>query len=372
MVAAYRRSVRQPVGAATEILSGRARPPEGPRTIWFRTPARNWFEALPVGNGRLGAMVFGIPGRERLQLSEETVWAGRPAQTDRSAAYAAFAAAREHLFAERYAEAHRIYDEAFLAPNETRSFQTLGTLHLEVETAPSVTDYRRELDLGTAIARVQYRIGETTFTREVFASAVDDLVVVRLACDRGSAIDARVWMERIDPTTDAPAVGTETLVEDGCLVQRGHAVHAPGQTDAWGKRPDLFPVDENRGVRFEVRVLPVVASDDAAAARVTAEGGRVRVEGAGAVTLLVAVGTDARGADPAAQARAALRRAVGEGVRGDPGGPRRGLSAALRSDAVAAWRTGTGRTRAHGASHSGIAPRDDGFRAPRDATGSRR
>ena len=326
VAAEYRRSVRQPVGAATETFSGRARPPEGPRTIWFRNPGRNWFEALPVGNGRLGAMVFGIPGRERLQLSEETAWAGRPAETDRSAAYAAFAAAREHLLAERYAEAHRIYAESFLAPNETRSFQTLGTLHLEVETAPSVTDYRRELDLGTAIARVRYRIGETTFTREVFASAVDDLIVVRLACDRGPAIDARVWMERIDPTTDAPAVGTETLVEDGCLVQRGHAVHAPGQTDAWGKRPDLFPVDENRGVRFEVRALPVVASGDATAARVTAEGGRVRVEGAGAVTLLVAVGTDARGADPAAAARAALRRAAGKGY------------AAIRKDHVEDYR----------------------------------
>lgn len=271
----YRRSARQPVGAATEIFSGRARPPAGPRTIWFRTPGRQWYEALPVGNGRLGAMVFGIPGRERLQLSEETVWAGRPAETDRSAAYGAFAATREHLFAERYAEAHRVYAESFLAPNETRSFQTLGTLHLEVETAPSVTDYRRELDLGTAIARVQYRVDETTFTREVFASAVDDLIVLRLACDRGPAINARMWMERIDPTTDSPAVGTETLVEDGCLVQRGPAVHAPGQTDAWDKRPDLSPVDENRGVRFEVRALPVVATSDAATPRVTAEGGRI-------------------------------------------------------------------------------------------------
>ena len=316
-------------------------------------------------------MVFGIPGRERLQLSEETVWAGRPAETDRSAAYAAFAETREHLFAERYADAHRVYAESFLAPNETRSFQTLGTLHLEVETAPAVTAYRRELDLGTAIARVQYRVDETTFTREVFASAVDDLVVVRLACDRGAAINARMWMERIDPTTDSPAVGTETLVADGCLVQRGHAVHAPGQTDAWGKRPDLTPVDENRGVGFEVRALPVVATGDAAAARVTAEDGLIRVEGAGAVTLLVAVGTDARGADPAAEAREALRRAAGEGVRRAPGGPRRGLPAALRSDAVAAWRTGY-RTRAPGAGRRGIAARDDGFRTPRDATGSRR
>ena len=237
VVAEYRRSLRQPAGDATEIISGRARPPEGPRTIWFRTPGRHWFEALPVGNGRLGAMVFGIPGRERLQLSEETVWAGRPAETDRSAAYAGFAATREHLFAERYAEAHRVYAEAFLAPNETRSFQTLGTLHLEVETAPSVTDYRRELDLSTAIARVQYRIDETSFTREVFASAVDDLIVVRLACDRGPAINARMWMERIDPTTDSPAVGTETLVEDGCLVQRGHAVHAPGRPTPGASAP---------------------------------------------------------------------------------------------------------------------------------------
>ena len=372
VVAEYRRSLRQPAGEATEIISGRARPPEGPRTIWFRTPGRHWFEALPVGNGRLGAMVFGIPGRERLQLSEETVWAGRPAETDRSAAYAGFAATREHLFAERYAEAHRVYAEAFLAPNETRSFQTLGTLHLEVETAPSVTDYRRELDLSTAIARVQYRIDETTFTREVFASAVDDLIVVRLECDRGPAINARMWMERIDPTTDSPAVGTETLVEDGCLVQRGYAVHAPGQTDAWGKRPDLFPVDENRGVRFEVRAMPVVATNDAAAARVTAEGGRLRVEGAGAVMLLVAVGTDARGADPISGSPRGAAQGCEEGVRGDPGRPRQGLSAALRSDAVAPWRTGTDRARAHGASRSGIASRDDGLRAPRDATGSRR
>ena len=313
LVAGYRCSVRRPVGDATATFSGRARPPEEPRSIWFRTPGRHWYEALPVGNGRLGAMVFGSPGRERLQLSEETVWAGRPAETDRSAAYAAFTTTRELLFAERYAEAHRAYEEGFLAPNETRSFQTLGTLHFDVETAPSVTDYRRELNLTTAIARVRYRIDETSFTREVFSSAVDDVIVVRLECDPGLSINARVWMDRIDPTTDTPAVGTETLVEDGCLVQRGYAVHASEQTDAWGKRPDLLPMDENRGVRFEVRAVAVVATDDPTAGTVTVEGERIRIEGAGVATLLVAAGTDARGADPVAAAREALRRAGAKG-----------------------------------------------------------
>ena len=281
--------------------------------MWFRTPGRDWYEALPVGNGRLGAMVFGSPGRERLQLSEETVWAGRPAETDRSAAYAAFTATRELLFAERYAEAHRAYEEEFLGPNETRSFQTLGALHLDVETAPSVTDYRRELNLATAIARVQYRIDETSFTREVFASAVDDVIVVRLECDPSLSINARVWMDRIDPTTDTSAVDTETLVEDGCLVQRGYAVHAPEQTDAWGKRPDLLPMDENRGVRFEVRAVAVVETDGPTMGRVTVEGGSIRIEGAGVATLLVAVGTDARGENPVAEAREALRGAMAKG-----------------------------------------------------------
>ncbi len=156
--------------------------------LWYNKPAQQWTEALPVGNGRLGAMVFGGAENEQVQLNEDTLWAGQPIERDRVGAYKHLAEARRLIFDGKYTEAQRIMQREFMGPRVIRSYQTLGDLKLRFENSRPVTDYRRQLDLDTAIASVTYRADDATFTREVFASPVDQCIVVRLSCDKPAMI----------------------------------------------------------------------------------------------------------------------------------------------------------------------------------------
>ena len=124
--------------------------------IWFSRPATEWNEALPVGNGRLGAMVFGGVASERLQLNEETVWTGKDADFVNPGAHAALPEVRKLLFAGKYAEAQKLAQDKMMGDKKTESnYQTLGDLQLDFDTLTQhVTDYRRELDLETAVAKV--------------------------------------------------------------------------------------------------------------------------------------------------------------------------------------------------------------------------
>ena len=99
---------------------------ESPATLWFDRPAAKWTEALPIGNGRLGAMVFGGPGAERLQLNVDSLWAGAPSDRDRHGAVQHLARARELLFAGKYREGEQLVQEQFMSERQVRSHQTLG------------------------------------------------------------------------------------------------------------------------------------------------------------------------------------------------------------------------------------------------------
>ena len=302
----YLSGSRTPVGDSTPLLAGSpsSPPPSEPLSLWYRRPATDWHEALPLGNGRVGAMIHGIPGHDRIQLNEESIWAGRPDDRDRSGAHAAFVRAREALFAGKYAKAHRIVDRRFLAPNPVRSYQSAGVLHCDIGVGGRIADYRRELDLTQAVARMSYRDRGRIVECLAFASAVDDVLVVRYQSDRSGGIDLRLWMDRIDHTTDTPAQGTASMVEAGYLVQRGYASHTRQQKDAWGAPIRLRPIDENRGVGFEIRVQVIV------------EGGQrhdaadsIVVESADSLMVLAAIETDSRGADPTQRAAKLLRDA---------------------------------------------------------------
>ena len=178
------------LSAAAVILSasvaGPARAAE--LRLWYQEPATKWVEALPVGNGRLGAMVFGGAARERLQLNEDSLWLGWTAETDNPAAKAALPKIRELLFAGRYAEAEQLTNATQIClPDAEKSFgsyTTLGDLELEFAGHEEATEYRRELSLDVAIARTQYRVGDTRFERETFASFPDQVLVSRIAGDK--------------------------------------------------------------------------------------------------------------------------------------------------------------------------------------------
>jgi alpha-L-fucosidase 2 len=148
---------------------GEASPPAEPLSLWYRRPAAQWVEALAIGNGRLGAMVFGGVERERLQLNEDTLWGGGPYDSNNPEALAALPEIRRLLFDGKYGAAHKLAGEKMMArPVRMMPYQTVGDLFLSFPRVSTVENYRRELNIDTAVARVSYRAGGVVFTREVF------------------------------------------------------------------------------------------------------------------------------------------------------------------------------------------------------------
>src|SRR5687768_11427957 len=151
-------------------------------TMWYTQPAAKWEEALPVGNGRLGAMVFGGVREERLQLNEDSLWSGGPQDSDNPDALAALQKIRELLFAGEFAKAQALADRTLICRSNTSfgSYSTLGDLKLTFEGHDvDPADYLRELRLDEGVVRVSYRVGDVTYTRETFASHPEQAVVTR-------------------------------------------------------------------------------------------------------------------------------------------------------------------------------------------------
>ena len=255
--------------------------------MWYAQPAAKWIEALPVGNGRLGAMVFGGTASERINLNEHTIWTGGPYDPARPGGPEALPEIRSLIFAGKLREAEALFNKSMLGkPVEQMKYQPLGDLLLEFPGHDKATAYHRDLDLSEAVAAVSYQVGGTEFKREVFSSAPDQVVVVRLTSNKPGAITMTAKLAGI-PNTKTP----------GELVLRG-------------KTSSMLGIEGR--VRYEGRV------------RVLSEGGKrvvgkdgVSINGADAVTLIIAAGTNFKryddiSADPAARVRDYLA-----GVKGD-------------------------------------------------------
>ncbi|WP_049565748.1 glycosyl hydrolase family 95 catalytic domain-containing protein [Streptomyces sp. SBT349] len=263
-----------------------------PLRLWYTAPAGEWLQALPVGNGRLGAMVFGGTGTERLQLNEDSLWAGGPHDYARPDAGEYLEEIRRLVVEEKWHQAQVLADAHFLGtPSEQAAYQVLGDLELALAGAGEVGDYERELDLETAITRVRYTRGGVRHTREVFASAPDQVLVARLTADAPGAVGFTARFTTPQRATGS-AVDASTIALDGIS---GDWFGLPGS------------------VRFR------------AVARAVAEGGRVSTGAEGAltvaesdaVTLVISLATSYRsyldvGADPVARARRHLEPAAGK------------------------------------------------------------
>jgi alpha-L-fucosidase 2 len=209
---------------------GEAKAPATPLSLWYRRPAADrpptprpanavataeWVRALPVGNGRLGAMVFGGVTHERLQLNEDTLWAGRPYDPVNPDAKAALPEVRRLLVERRYTDAAALASKSVMAkPLAQMPYQTLGDLALAFDQVDVVEGYRRDLDLTTATGRVSYTAAEATFTREVFASAPDQAIVVHLTASRPGRISFQARLS-------SPQRATTEATPTGDLVLRG-------------------------------------------------------------------------------------------------------------------------------------------------------
>ncbi len=157
--------------------------------LWYQQPAKVWTEALPLGNSRLGAMVYGGVVNEQIQLNEETVWGGGPHRNDSPKAFGVLPKVRELIFAGREKEAEKVMADNFFTGQHGMPFQTIGSLMLEFDGHANYSNYRRDLNLERAVASVRYKIGEVNYTRTIFTSLVDNALIIRIEADKLGAVN---------------------------------------------------------------------------------------------------------------------------------------------------------------------------------------
>ncbi len=158
--------------------------------MWYRQEAAKWEEALPVGNGRLGAMVYGRTGEETIQLNEDTYWTGGPYSTVVKGGAAALAEIQSLVFEEQMMKAHNLFGRKLMGyPVEQQKYQCLGNLVLHFNNPASPTGYKRWLDLSTGITGIDYNAGGIGYHREIFSSVPDQVIVIRITADRPGAIN---------------------------------------------------------------------------------------------------------------------------------------------------------------------------------------
>ncbi|MBR5724720.1 MAG: glycoside hydrolase family 95 protein [Bacteroidales bacterium] len=180
------------LGALAVVSGLYAQTPDN--VIWFDKPASIWEEAWPIGNGRIGAMIFGGTETEEIQLNEETISTGGPYENWNPNGLKNLQKVRDLIFAGEYEEAQRLGDENFLSPvGEEMSYQTAGSVKIGFTgRSGDVTDYRRELDLERGVVRTSYKVGGVEYVEEAFASMPDQLIVVRITASRPKSIDCEI------------------------------------------------------------------------------------------------------------------------------------------------------------------------------------
>ncbi len=287
-----------PIVSAAEVqFAGSAAPPAEPLSLWYRQPAAltDWTAALPIGNGRLGAMVFGGIERERIQLNEDTLWSGGPYDPVNTNASAALPEVRRLIFAGQYAAAQKLAGQKMMArPLSQMRYETVGDLDLSFPANGAVTDYRRELNLDTATASTTYTSGGVKFTREIFSSAVDQVMVMKLTADTRGKISFVAGMK-------TPQKADVTIENGDTLVMNGVNGSSSGIRGA---------------LKFQARVRVLAAGGKISAGRDT-----LSVTNADSVTLLIAAATSYKNyhdvsGDPKAivkkQIRAAAKKSFAE------------------------------------------------------------
>ena len=280
----------------------------GDPTLWYAKPAGKWTEALPLGNGRLGAMVFGGTGTERIQLNEESLWAGSSFESSAPDFKKHHAEVQRLMLAGKRLEAQQYgLEKLTSSPTSFRSYESLGDLFLDFGKTGEVSAYRRELDLSDAVVRTTYRVGDATITREALVSAPADLLAVRVSSDQPGTLSFTVRLGRHKDAEITTGGDNDRLHMDGQIVDI--AKEDGGFDDnAGGSGPG------GKHMRFAGRLL------------IRAEGGTVtagadqslRVSGADSALILFTAATDYnreklnfdRSIDPAAVAGRILSSAA--------------------------------------------------------------
>jgi alpha-L-fucosidase 2 len=238
--------------------------------IWFNKPAETWNDALPVGNGRLGAMVFGNVENERLEINEESVWTGQERWDANPDALKNLPKVRQLLFEGKYKEAEALAQKGILGKkpgNPAASYQALGDLHLKFGPQRGLSNYHRELDIEDAVARVSYTANQVNYVREIFSSAPDQAIVIRLTADKAGSLTFTTRLSRSGNKATVTSSGNEIIMSEH--------------------------VGDGVGVKMFSR-LKLMADGGT----ISSGNDTIRVEKANSVTILLTAATNYFGADP--------------------------------------------------------------------------
>jgi alpha-L-fucosidase 2 len=281
--------------AATEAA------PASPLVLWYGEPARTWVEALPIGNGCLGGMLFGGLREERLQFNEDTLWTGRPHEYHHPGAVQFLPTIRRLLSEGKQRQAEQLAMKEFMSvPVRQMAYQPFGDLRLEFPGHEAAGDYRRELDLDAATATVRYRLGEVSYERTAFISHPDQVLVLRIGAAGGTDLKS-VLPGRVSFTArlDSPHKSARTKAVGGgqTFLSAGNQLVLSGQV-------------EDGGLRFEARLKVVLQGGKA-----TVTDNAIAVENADSATLLLAAATSFNNyrditADPAQRCGQAISKAA--------------------------------------------------------------
>ncbi|MBE3015843.1 glycoside hydrolase N-terminal domain-containing protein [Microbispora sp. NEAU-D428] len=259
-----------PVQWTATARAASAPPPEvraaNDLALWYDESAgTDWLRALPIGNGRLGAMVFGNVDTERLQLNEDTIWAGGPYDQSNPKGAAALGQIRQLVFQNQWSQAQSLIDQNMLGnPSAQLAYQTVGNLRLTFGSASGVSEYTRFLDLTTATTTTSYLQNGVRYRREVLASAPDQVIALRLTADKPGSITFSATFDSPQRTTRSSPDGT-TVALDGVS-------------------------GDQRGLSGKVRFL-ALARAVADGGSVSSSGGTLQVRAANSVTVLISIGS---------------------------------------------------------------------------------
>lgn len=233
--------------------------------LWYSQPANEWVEALPLGNSRIGAMVYGKPEKEEIQLNEETFWGGSPYRNANSKALGVLSEVRGYIFSGEEKKAEGIINENFFTGQHGMPYQTIGSLQLHFPGHEKYIRYHRELNLENAVATTRYQVDGVTFTRTLFTSFADNVLVMRIEADRAGAINF--------------SAGYTTPIKEHKVFRQGHNLILQGK----GSDHEGVP----GAVRFENRMqLKTVKG------KTTVTNEKIEVSGADAVVIYISVATN--------------------------------------------------------------------------------
>lgn len=244
--------------------------------LWYDKPAKEWEEALPVGNGRLGAMVFGKHGEERIQLNEETLWSGGPYSTVVKGGAKVLPKIQKLIFEGKPLEAHKLFGRHLMGnPVEQMKYQSIANLHLFFENETKVKDYKRWLDLEMGTTCVEYKAHGIKYRRDILASAPDQVILIRLTASKPGQISFRAQLRGVRNTAHSN-YGNDYFQMDG-VGNDGLMIN--------GKSADYLGVEGKLRYRAQLKAVPEGGT-------MKVKGDQLFIDGADAVTLYFVAATN--------------------------------------------------------------------------------